>query len=417
MMRRLTYTAAALLAATLGAQSAQGQQLINPIEGGLEADWIVDPNFQLPSNQDDTIDTNVAWEWWGGTAWDLIGWENGAPTAPLYYGDGQYAKDEGRDFTLPHFSGQVPAFTKQHWSVTPGGVAENDPVVDRVMRMETDTSTGVTTQGQGHALRFFGGSYKNNHFVGDAAPAGSRVHVRFDYVRQHADSDLFRVSVVGLSDNNPNRMPYFDWDDYQDDTDISVDTMDPGPDYIAWEGQTTGVNIDLLNPDGTTTTRFTPDTTEDGSGDVWDWQTAGVSFIVPDLDPLVHGTLDNLAVLLQASGKSDAVVAIDNLMMYIVPDGDANEDNEVDLVDFGVWKETYLGDGVGDWTAGNFNGDDVVDLVDFGIWKNQYLAAGGSDATVNAVLASAGIAVPEPTSFILLGLGAAAMVRLRHRAC
>jgi len=51
--------------------------------------------------------------------------------------------------------------------------------------------------------------------------------------------------------------------------------------------------------------------------------------------------------------------------------GDANGDNQVDLVDYVTWLNNY-GKGVQGATFGDFNNDSKVDLVDYVIWLNHY---------------------------------------------
>ncbi len=81
--------------------------------------------------------------------------------------------------------------------------------------------------------------------------------------------------------------------------------------------------------------------------------------------------------------------------------GDVNADGKVDLTDFGVLKDNF---GSGTTLAqGDLNGDAKVDLTDFGILKDNF----GK---------SAAAAVPEPSTALLLALGAlAALVACGRR--
>ena len=60
--------------------------------------------------------------------------------------------------------------------------------------------------------------------------------------------------------------------------------------------------------------------------------------------------------------------------------GDANNDNAVDIGDFGVLVNAYGGQagvaGSGYDVRADFNGDGVVDIADFGLLVNNYGASG-----------------------------------------
>ena len=62
--------------------------------------------------------------------------------------------------------------------------------------------------------------------------------------------------------------------------------------------------------------------------------------------------------------------------------GDATDDNIVDVGDFGVLVNSYLGDasipGSGYDARADFNGDGVVDVGDFGVLVNNYLKTGAN---------------------------------------
>ncbi|MGD9645602.1 MAG: PEP-CTERM sorting domain-containing protein [Pirellulales bacterium] len=86
--------------------------------------------------------------------------------------------------------------------------------------------------------------------------------------------------------------------------------------------------------------------------------------------------------------------------------GDANLDGSVSIGDFGVLQANYgkavntLTTGLTGWTSGDFNGDGSISIGDFGLLQANY----GTSSPLPLV---AGItAVPEPSSIVLLGLGA-----------
>ena len=101
--------------------------------------------------------------------------------------------------------------------------------------------------------------------------------------------------------------------------------------------------------------------------------------------------LANFGVGYEGMGWFDGGVEIKNLSMMAVNNlpsatptivqptatigskrvGDANGDGKVDLVDFGIWKNEYLGKLM--TITADFNKSGVIDLVDFGVWKKTYL--------------------------------------------
>jgi hypothetical protein len=82
-------------------------------------------------------------------------------------------------------------------------------------------------------------------------------------------------------------------------------------------------------------------------------------------------------------------------------DGDADLDGDVDFDDFSTLAFHF--GGAGTWKDGDFDGDGVVDFDDFSALAFNF-GAGGAVA-----------AVPEPTTVVLLALGALALIRRRHR--
>ena len=73
--------------------------------------------------------------------------------------------------------------------------------------------------------------------------------------------------------------------------------------------------------------------------------------------------------------------------------GDANLDGSVDLAAFNAWLTGSPGDG---WAGGDFNGEGSIDLADFNIWLTTVppFSPGGVRP----------VSVPEPVSFVLLGM-------------
>ena len=82
--------------------------------------------------------------------------------------------------------------------------------------------------------------------------------------------------------------------------------------------------------------------------------------------------------------------------------GDANLDGVVDAFDYIALKRGY--GKAGEWSNGDFNVDGYVDLVDL-----QILVANFGNRRIDS------LSVPEPTTMLLLGPGAFALIRRRHR--
>ena len=67
-------------------------------------------------------------------------------------------------------------------------------------------------------------------------------------------------------------------------------------------------------------------------------------------------------------------------IMATLVGGDANNDNTVDIADFGLLVNSYNGDssiaGSGYDVRADFNGDGIVDIADFGLLVNSYNQSG-----------------------------------------
>ena len=86
------------------------------------------------------------------------------------------------------------------------------------------------------------------------------------------------------------------------------------------------------------------------------------------------GELMNTNWLTSFSNTLPVPTAIPTITPTVTPIlklGDANGDGKVDLVDFGIWKNEYLGKLT--TKLSDFNKSGVVDLGDFGVWKKAYL--------------------------------------------
>jgi hypothetical protein len=85
--------------------------------------------------------------------------------------------------------------------------------------------------------------------------------------------------------------------------------------------------------------------------------------------------------------------------------GDANLDENVDLVDLCALAASYGVQSGATWARGDFNGDGAVDLMDLVMLAGNY--------GVHRRVGSPGI-VPEPASWLMLSVGAWAMRRRRR---
>ncbi|GAH27839.1 unnamed protein product, partial [marine sediment metagenome] len=119
-----------------------------------------------------------------------------------------------------------------------------------------------------------------------------------------------------------------------------------------------------------------------------EYEDAGLAYIACTGDVAYSGTITRRGVAFPLSGTIDAP-----------PPGDANGDDYVDGLDYVVWSNNYLQADVG-WAGADFNGDGIADGLDYVMWSNFYSPQPG------------GI-VPEPTSALLLVLGAWALRRRR----
>ena len=87
--------------------------------------------------------------------------------------------------------------------------------------------------------------------------------------------------------------------------------------------------------------------------------------------------------------------------------GDAELDGKVDVNDLTIVLTHYGQTGM-TWTTGDFQGDGKVDVNDLTIVLSRYGQSLGSSAAAVA-------AAPEPSTWLMLGIGLAAVIWLRAR--
>jgi hypothetical protein len=104
--------------------------------------------------------------------------------------------------------------------------------------------------------------------------------------------------------------------------------------------------------------------------------------------------------------------------------GDANLDGAVDGSDYTLIDAGFNSAGsLTGWQNGDFNNDGVVDGSDYTLIDNAFNTQGASLGTnplalvagATAQIAGGGSAVPEPTTFGLVGIGAVGLIGRRRR--
>lgn len=107
---------------------------------------------------------------------------------------------------------------------------------------------------------------------------------------------------------------------------------------------------------------------------------------------------------------------IDPSPLPITLAGDFDNDLDVDLVDLGLWRSSFLAGSGGGHGQGDANLDGNIDGADFLIWQQDaaYLASMGSSSGAGISLAAVSAAVPEPASVWLIWIAAAGLMGLKR---
>jgi hypothetical protein len=126
-------------------------------------------------------------------------------------------------------------------------------------------------------------------------------------------------------------------------------------------------------------------------------------FVVPGTYGLVSTSLPTLEA---------AVDWVEENARSLIRDGDYNFDGVINSADGTTWTHQFASDGPwpinGDFANGNR--DSIVDAADYVIWRK--FAGGGPGAlTANSTLSG----VPEPTSVVIFGCAAAAVMLFVRR--
>jgi hypothetical protein len=90
-------------------------------------------------------------------------------------------------------------------------------------------------------------------------------------------------------------------------------------------------------------------------------------------------------------------------------EADFDEDGDVDLSDYVMWKNAF-----GLNQLGDANGDDISDAADYTVWRDQLGSVSGGGA--GSVLGLGEGAVPEPSLCAILVVVAGVLLRLRVRS-
>jgi hypothetical protein len=86
--------------------------------------------------------------------------------------------------------------------------------------------------------------------------------------------------------------------------------------------------------------------------------------------------------------------------------GDYNHNGIVDAADYTIWRDTY-GQNVTKGTGADGNSDGMIDQLDYGVWTMNFGRSGS--------VPGGGAAVPEPAAWLLMAIGAVALLAGRRK--
>jgi len=146
-------------------------------------------------------------------------------------------------------------------------------------------------------------------------------------------------------------------------------------------------------------------------GDIITWYIDGTPLIVIDSSLWVNPNPGGTNILfghsdINAASSTDPnsdfllFTLVDNIEVNALSpaqnNADFDSDGYVDGSDFLTWQRNFgISDGSAGLVDGDANGDGNVNGADLGVWENQF----------GTVPAAAAVAVPEPTTLIMFGLG------------
>lgn len=128
----------------------------------------------------------------------------------------------------------------------------------------------------------------------------------------------------------------------------------------------------------------------------------------------------NHVFAVELRGTAASELWLDNLFVtstFVAPflPADFNQDGKVDVADLGILA-TYW-NGPGTRAQGDANNDGVVDVGDLGLLASDWGAGTTTSLSLHQAMDSVGlgdVAIPEPATLALAGLGAAALLRRRR---
>ncbi len=92
----------------------------------------------------------------------------------------------------------------------------------------------------------------------------------------------------------------------------------------------------------------------------------------------------------------------------VINPGDFNDDGQVDAADYVVWRHT-IGDTVARGVAADGDGNGTVEAADLNVWRAKF----GTVYTAGSGASIASASVPEPSTLLLLGIGAISLLGRR----
>ncbi len=99
----------------------------------------------------------------------------------------------------------------------------------------------------------------------------------------------------------------------------------------------------------------------------------------------------------------DGNVAAHSVDVAFITPGDYDADEDVDLDDYAIWRANFGSVSAGLFTVGDGNADGFVDAADYTVWRDNLSGPSSGAASLSLLVP---YAVPEPTSTVLLALGA-----------